>query len=125
MDLFHWRVFAFLKGKKTCHVHERKIPSGLLAQSFELLHLLKCRITMKQLLLLIAVYSLIVNQSTKKPDKEKIPQPRIQNIQAAQFTTVQGAIQPHSIVAPVFSYNSLRFIATINPAFIFPVHRGQ
>ena len=67
---------------------------------------------MKQILLLIAIYSLIINQSSKSSAIKKDKLPSIQEKQQSviPMNAVQAKPQPLDMVAPIFSYTTFRFL---------------
>jgi hypothetical protein len=73
---------------------------------------------MKQILLLIAVYSLIINQSSKSSGIKKDKLPSIQQKQqpVTPMNAVKDKSEPLELVAPVFSYTTFRFL-TQEPLF--------
>ena len=66
---------------------------------------------MKQILLLIAVYSLIINQSSKSSKAKKQTFTPVHEKTELPRKSAQGSVQARDIVAPVFSYTTFRLIS--------------
>jgi hypothetical protein len=73
---------------------------------------------MKQLLLLIAVYALIVNQISKNPDKKDQVVPvkkelqSVNHIEKTMTATTPANSQPKDFITPVFNYAAFRLISS-------------
>lgn len=68
--------------------------------------------TMKQILLLIAVYSLIINQSSKSHKAKKQTFTPVHEKTESPRKSAQGSVQARDMVAPIFSFTTFRLISS-------------
>ena len=71
---------------------------------------------MKQLLLLVAIYSLIINQSSKSETPKMKTFTPVNEIKRTDPIAPQARINPHVFVAPLFTYSSYRLMSSYNYA---------
>ena len=72
---------------------------------------------MKQLLLLVAVYSLIINQTGKKMKTKGKAFSPVQVTEQKKSNPPQGRLQAHDFIAPAFSYSTFLIIRSFSPTY--------
>jgi len=84
----------------------------LLAQSFNAIHADMALPTMKQILLLIAVYSLIINQSSKSSKSKKQTFTPVHEKTDFPVKPTHAKPPAQDIATPAFSYTTFRLTAS-------------